>query len=105
MAFPGFLCRGSDSFSDSGLESDTELAHSFDILPDMDFGMYGDFVILSKYRKCNIFYFTHTLVLHAYLPCQLPFVSKWMFIRMYVLYNYIFSNYLSGICTGIQKGT
>lgn len=28
------------SLSDSGLESDAELAHSFDILPDMDFGMY-----------------------------------------------------------------
>ena len=29
---------GGGSLSDSGLESDAELAHSFDILPDMDFG-------------------------------------------------------------------
>ena len=30
--------KGDSSLSDNGLDSDTELSHSYDILPDMDFG-------------------------------------------------------------------
>ena len=34
-----FICRLASSYSDSGMESsDNELSHSYDILPDMDFG-------------------------------------------------------------------
>ena len=45
--------KGASSLSDNGLDSDTELSHSYDILPDMDFGKSKSSYFVQKVCTLN----------------------------------------------------